>query len=112
MPHSLRKSLTAWLQLPALPPTPRKNRRPSRSRSAFSSVASFSIAARSICWATLTTSWKYVWTCIADPAEEKAAIIRASLTEKRQGRHAERDQRGRDAARRRHALLQQQHADQ
>ena len=28
MPTILRKSLTAWEQLPALPPTPRKNSRP------------------------------------------------------------------------------------
>ena len=48
MPHSLRKSLTAWLQLPALPPTPRKNSRPPRSRSATSSSASVSIVSSEI----------------------------------------------------------------
>src|ERR1043165_1600240 len=61
MPHSLRKSFTAWPQLPALPPTPRKNSRPSRARSAASSVASFSMATRSSWLPTFPTSWKYVW---------------------------------------------------
>src|SRR4051794_16425103 len=64
MPQSLRKSFTAWPQLPALPPTPRKKSLPPRSRSAFSSCASFSTPARSICCATLPTSSKYVLTCM------------------------------------------------
>jgi hypothetical protein len=43
-----RKSLTAWLQLAALPPTPIRNRRPLRSRSRSSSDARSSIEANEI----------------------------------------------------------------
>ena len=48
MPQSLRKSFTAWLQFPALPPTPSMNSRPPRSRSTLSSTASASILENSI----------------------------------------------------------------
>ena len=48
IPQSFRKSLTAWLQLAALPPTPIRNRRPSRSRSRSSSDAKVSTEAYEI----------------------------------------------------------------
>ena len=63
MLHSFRKSLTAWLQLPALPPTPRRKRRPFRSRNATSSVASFSTAPISISVQMRRTSLKKLLTC-------------------------------------------------
>src|SRR5262249_4966907 len=48
MPQSLRKSLTAWLQFPALPPTPSRKSRPPRSRSDTNSPAIFSTTFASI----------------------------------------------------------------
>src|SRR5712691_141245 len=48
MAQSLRKSLTAWLQLAALPPTPMRNSRPLRARNRSSSAASASIDANEI----------------------------------------------------------------
>ena len=63
MPQSLRKSLTAWLQLPALPPTPIMNIRPPFSRSDANSAAKISTLAASILeqiapdWAKNSVAW-------------------------------------------------------
>ena len=47
MPHSLRKSLTAWPQFAALPPTPSTNSRPARARRSTRASASRSTTAAS-----------------------------------------------------------------
>src|ERR1700752_4009428 len=56
MPQSLRKSFTAWLQLPALPPTPNRNSLPPCSRNEASSSASFSTTSTSTVEQIFSTS--------------------------------------------------------
>src|SRR5262245_37359303 len=58
MPQSLRKSFTAWLQLPALPPTPKRNSLPPRSRSAASSPTSLSTVSTSTVAQIFSTSFR------------------------------------------------------
>src|SRR5258706_16337419 len=70
MPHSFLKSFTAWLQFAALPPTPRRNRRPPLSRSETSSWARRSIATMSIACATFSTSAKNCLECIGYVCEK------------------------------------------
>src|SRR5579884_1285476 len=59
MSASLRKSLTAWEALAALPPTPRMNSRPPRSRTAASSSARRSMAPLSSPSITVCASARY-----------------------------------------------------
>src|SRR5262249_38767075 len=63
IPHSLRKSFTAWLQLPALPPTPSRKRRPLRSLRTDSWSAIASIVGYETVSQMLLASSKNCWAC-------------------------------------------------
>src|SRR5512135_3571823 len=81
MPHSFLKSLTAWLQLAALPPTPSRNSRPPRARSATRWEARFSIADTAIALATAPTSSKYCFECMnGNTRETEDSGIRSNVT--------------------------------
>ena len=58
IPAIFRKSFTAWEAFAALPPTPRKNKRPPWSRTAASKSAIFSRVSGSIFWTISAVSAK------------------------------------------------------